>query len=148
MFYNISDLDIILLACTLFILGNDYSIPRPKSHAFNFTSVTDILRIENLWQFTSLKKLQLDNNIIEDITGLTTLVHLEWLDLSFNNIAVITGLDKLVNLKDLSLAHNRVSMVENMESLVNLHVFSLANNLLEDMENVCSNTDSIPLTSD
>lgn len=39
----------------------------------------DILRIENLWQFSNLVKLQLDNNIIEKIEGLDTLVHLEWL---------------------------------------------------------------------
>ena len=39
----------------------------------------DILRIENLWQFSGLRKLQLDNNIIERIEGLETLVHLEWL---------------------------------------------------------------------
>lgn len=39
----------------------------------------DILRIENLFQFSGLRKLQLDNNIIEKIDGLETLVHLEWL---------------------------------------------------------------------
>ena len=39
----------------------------------------DILRIENLWQFSGLIKLQLDNNIIENIEGLETLVQLEWL---------------------------------------------------------------------
>lgn len=39
----------------------------------------DILHIENLWQFTNLRKLQLDNNIIEEVKGLGTLVHLEWL---------------------------------------------------------------------
>ena len=39
----------------------------------------DILRIENLWQFSSLVKLQLDNNIIEKIEGLDTLKNLIWL---------------------------------------------------------------------
>lgn len=42
-------------------------------------SCTDILRIENLWQFLGLRKLQLDNNIIEKIDGIETLIHLEWL---------------------------------------------------------------------
>lgn len=67
-------------------------------------SFADILRIENLWQFTNLRKLQLDNNIIEDMYGLDKLTQLEWLDLSFNNIEIISGLEKLVNLKDRSLA--------------------------------------------
>ena len=39
----------------------------------------DILKIDNLDQFKSLVKLQLDNNIIERIEGLGSLVHLEWL---------------------------------------------------------------------
>ncbi len=40
---------------------------------------TDILRIDNLWSFTNLRKLQLDNNMIEKIENLHMLVHLEWL---------------------------------------------------------------------
>ena len=39
----------------------------------------DILRINNLWTFTNLRKLQLDNNIIEKIENLDLLVNLEWL---------------------------------------------------------------------
>lgn len=39
----------------------------------------DILKIENLWCFKKLTKLQLDNNIIEKIEGLDTLVTLVWL---------------------------------------------------------------------
>lgn len=38
-----------------------------------------ILKIDNLWAFTSLRKLQLDNNLIETIENLDSLVHLEWL---------------------------------------------------------------------
>lgn len=40
---------------------------------------TDILKIDNLWEFTKLTKLQLDNNIIEKIEGLESLVNLVWL---------------------------------------------------------------------
>lgn len=39
----------------------------------------DILRMENLWLFTNLTKLQLDNNIIERIEGLDRLQKLTWL---------------------------------------------------------------------
>ena len=45
----------------------------------------DILKIDNLWQFKSLVKLQLDNNIVEKIEGLDTLVNLVWLGESSNN---------------------------------------------------------------
>ena len=50
---------------------NDLVLPVPTH--------SDILQIENLWQFTNLRKLQLDNNIIEKIVGLDTLIHLQWL---------------------------------------------------------------------
>ena len=60
---------------------------------------TDIQQIENLWQFTNLTKLQLDNNIISDVKGLETLVHLEWLGtvlltIAFNSQTFYSVLDK------------------------------------------------------
>ncbi|XP_078273988.1 dynein regulatory complex subunit 3 isoform X2 [Rhinoraja longicauda] len=96
----------------------------------------NILKIDNLWQFTSLTKLQLDNNVIEKIEGLNTLSNLIWLDLSFNNIEMIEGLDELVKLEDLSLYSNRISKFENMDSLVNLQIFSIGKNHISDLESV------------
>ncbi|XP_064618992.1 dynein regulatory complex subunit 3-like [Lineus longissimus] len=95
----------------------------------------NILKIDNLWCFTSLTKLQMDNNIIEKIEGLDMLVNLVWLDLSFNNIEAIEGLDKLTRLEDLTLYNNRISRIENMETL-NLHVFSIGNNNLKELDNL------------
>ena len=48
-------------------------------------------KVENLQALLSLKRLFLDNNLIERISGLDKLVHLEWLDLSFNRIRKIEG---------------------------------------------------------
>lgn len=96
----------------------------------------NILKIDNLWEFTKLTKLQLDNNIIEKIEGLESLVNLVWLDLSFNNIEVIDNLDSLTKLEDLTLYSNRISTIENMDSLLNLHVLSLGRNQLTDLENL------------
>lgn len=39
----------------------------------------NILKIDNLWGFESLVKLQLDNNIIERIENIHFLVNLQWL---------------------------------------------------------------------
>ena len=44
-----------------------------------FLFCKDILKIDNLWSFVNLTKLQMDNNIIERIEGLEMLVNLEWL---------------------------------------------------------------------
>lgn len=45
----------------------------------------DILRMENLWCVENLTKLQLDNNIIEKIEGLESLVNLVWLGEGIKN---------------------------------------------------------------
>ncbi|KAL2101181.1 hypothetical protein ACEWY4_002942 [Coilia grayii] len=96
----------------------------------------NILKIDNLWQFTSLTKLQLDNNIIEKIEGLDSLVNLVWLDLSFNNIEKIEGLDKLVKLQDLSLFNNRISVIKNLDTMLSLEILSIGNNLLSELDSV------------
>jgi hypothetical protein len=44
-----------------------------------------------------LTRLFLDNNFIEKISGLDSLVHLVWLDLSFNRIKRIEGRDLISN---------------------------------------------------
>jgi len=96
----------------------------------------NILKIDNLWEFTFLTKLQLDNNIIEKIEGLDVLVNLIWLDLSFNNIEVIEGLTKLTRLEDLTLYNNRISKIENLDGLKCLHVFSIGNNEIKDIKDI------------
>lgn len=114
-----------------------------KEEGIHFRDVTqlrldfkNILKIDNLWQFTALTKLQLDNNIIEKIQGLDSLINLVWLDLSFNNIEVIEGLDALVKLEDLSLYNNRISEIANIDTLYNLQVLSIGNNSLDQLENL------------
>jgi hypothetical protein len=100
-------------------------------------SPADILHTENLWQFSSLRKLQLDNNIIEKIEGLETLVHLEWLDLSFNNISEVgEGLKELVSLRDLSVAHNQLTDISGFTTLTHLQSLSLASNRLAHLNQV------------
>ncbi|EGD78774.1 hypothetical protein PTSG_11782 [Salpingoeca rosetta] len=93
-----------------------------------------ILKIENLWSFTSLTHLQLDNNLIEVIEGLDELVNLEWLDLSFNCIEKLDGLSRLTKLKDLSVHHNSIKCIENLDTLEQLEVLSIGDNLLPSLE--------------
>ncbi|CAF3347660.1 unnamed protein product [Rotaria sp. Silwood2] len=115
----------------------------PKDEKLNYGEVSvlrldfrNILRMENLWLFTNLTKLQMDNNIIERIEGLDTLHKLTWLDLSFNNITRIEGLDSLTELTDLSLYNNRITAIENMDSLKKLNVFSIGNNQIDDENSI------------
>lgn len=96
----------------------------------------NILKIDNLWQFTNLVKLQLDNNFIEKINGLESLINLQWLDLSFNNIEVIEGLDSLTQLKDVTFFNNRITSVGNMDLLTELQILSIGNNQLESLSDL------------
>ncbi|KAK1877579.1 Dynein regulatory complex subunit 3 [Dissostichus eleginoides] len=94
----------------------------------------NILRIDHLWEFTSLARLNLNNNLIENIEGLDHLINLTWLDLSFNGIELIEGLESLQKLELLNLSDNKISVLENMETLERLTHFSIANNLLGELD--------------
>ncbi|KAI3359888.1 hypothetical protein L3Q82_014238 [Scortum barcoo] len=96
----------------------------------------DILMINHLWEFTSLARLDLNNNLIERIENLDRLVNLTWLNLSFNSIEKIEGLDSLRKLEMLNLSNNKISVIENMDALEKLTHFCFANNLLGQLENV------------
>jgi len=105
-----------------------------KSNSCNNT--IDVKHVSNLDGLTHLQKLQLDNNIIEEIRGLNHLVNLQWLDLSFNRIKKIEGLEQLVNLTDLSLFQNYISVLEGMDTLTKLNYFSIGNNNIPSSDSI------------
>ncbi|XP_034395891.1 dynein regulatory complex subunit 3 isoform X2 [Cyclopterus lumpus] len=96
----------------------------------------NILMIDHLWEFTSLARLDLNNNLIEKIEGLDRLINLTWLNLSFNRIEKIEGLGSLRKLEVLNLSNNSISVIENMDTLEKLSHFLIANNLLGQLDNV------------
>ena len=61
--------------------------------------------LDGLEKFTRLKKLDLSNNNISDLTPLKGLIKLEILDLSENKITSIQSLEKLTNLKALEISN-------------------------------------------
>uniref|UniRef100_A0A8C3APE5 Dynein regulatory complex subunit 3 n=1 Tax=Cyclopterus lumpus TaxID=8103 RepID=A0A8C3APE5_CYCLU len=83
----------------------------------------NILMIDHLWEFTSLARLDLNNNLIEKIEGLDRLINLTWLNLSFNRIEKIEGLGSLRKLEVLNLSNNSISVIENMDTLEKLSHF-------------------------
>ncbi|XP_071329892.1 dynein regulatory complex subunit 3 [Trachinotus anak] len=115
----------------------------PKAVAIQFHEALElhlecknILKIDNLWDFTSLTKLDLNNNVIEKIEGLDCLINLTWLNMSFNRIEKIEGLEYLRKLELLNLSSNRISVIENLDELEKLTHFFMANNLLSELDNV------------
>ncbi|XP_041634504.1 dynein regulatory complex subunit 3 [Cheilinus undulatus] len=95
-----------------------------------------ILRIDSLWEFTSLNRLDLSNNNIEKIEGLDRLLNLTWLDLSFNKLEKIEGLESLRKLEVLNLSNNRISVIENLDNVEALAHFCIGNNLIGQLDNV------------
>uniref|UniRef100_A0A3Q2Q7U4 Dynein regulatory complex subunit 3 n=1 Tax=Fundulus heteroclitus TaxID=8078 RepID=A0A3Q2Q7U4_FUNHE len=84
------------------------------------SSVSSAEAMEFLRDFTSLVRLDLNNNLIEKIWGLDHLTNLTWLNLSLNRIKNIEGLESLRKLQLLNLSNNQISLLENMDTLENL----------------------------
>ncbi|KAM9780509.1 LOW QUALITY PROTEIN: dynein regulatory complex subunit 3-like [Neosynchiropus ocellatus] len=97
-------------------------------------SYKNLLNIDNLWEFTSLTKIELNNNCIKKIEGLDHLIHLQWLNLSFNCIEKIDGLNSLRKLEFLNLTANKIKVIENMDSLEKLTLLSIAFNCIDKFE--------------
>lgn len=67
------------------------------------------MKIDNLWSFVNLTKLQMDNNIIERLEGLEMLVNLEWLGINWfiflhNNMLLIEGYKSLTDASTVVMA--------------------------------------------
>ena len=99
-------------------------------------SFKNVLKIDNLQGFQTLRKLCLDNNIIKSINNLGHLTNLTWLDLSFNCITKIDGLEKLEKLTDLSLFNNLITDIEGLEQCKILQCLSLGNNNITALDSI------------
>ncbi|XP_014889136.1 dynein regulatory complex subunit 3 isoform X1 [Poecilia latipinna] len=94
----------------------------------------NMVKMDFIHDFTSLTRLDLNNNVIQKIWGLDRLTNLTWLNLSFNKIENIGGLDSLRKLELLNLAFNNISVIKNMDTLENLTHFFISKNQIEDKE--------------
>uniref|UniRef100_A0A3P9NF29 Dynein regulatory complex subunit 3 n=1 Tax=Poecilia reticulata TaxID=8081 RepID=A0A3P9NF29_POERE len=94
----------------------------------------NMAKMDFIHDFTSLTRLDLNNNVIQKIWGLNRLTNLTWLNLSFNKIENIGGLDSLRKLELLNLAFNNISVVKNMDTLENLTHFFISKNQIRGKE--------------
>eukprot|EP00557_Chaetoceros_sp_GSL56_P006613 CAMPEP_0176488432 /NCGR_PEP_ID=MMETSP0200_2-20121128/6705_1 /TAXON_ID=947934 /ORGANISM="Chaetoceros sp., Strain GSL56" /LENGTH=163 /DNA_ID=CAMNT_0017885413 /DNA_START=790 /DNA_END=1278 /DNA_ORIENTATION=+ len=76
----------------------------------------------------NLTSLILNNNKIEQVMALESLVNLRHLDLSFNFIRRMEGLGSLRNLEVLSFYHNKIAEIDGMEDCKNIRSLSLGHN--------------------
>ena len=84
--------------------------------------------MNGLESLTNLRRLDLSNNSIENVSGLETLSKLEILNLENNNIKVIEGFDNLRSLKQLYLFSNQISQINSFNVSQTLTRVSLSGN--------------------
>ena len=85
--------------------------------------------IENLP--TTLKKLDISNNYINDLTGIEKLLNLNWINLENNKIKNISPLIKLINLIELNCSNNLINSFNDynqLGKLKNLEIFDISGN--------------------
>ncbi|PFH62451.1 hypothetical protein XA68_13518 [Ophiocordyceps unilateralis] len=85
---------------------------------------------------TTLKDLDLYDNLISHIRGLEQLPNLTSLDLSFNKIKHIKHISHMTQLKELFLVANKISRIEGLEGLDNLASLELGSNRIRELENL------------
>ncbi|XP_004712070.1 leucine-rich repeat-containing protein 49 [Echinops telfairi] len=95
-----------------------------------------ITRIQNISNLQSLIFLDLYDNQIEEISGLSTLRCLRVLLLGKNRIRKISNLENLKSLDVLDLHGNQITQIENVSHLCDLRVLNLARNLLSHVDNL------------
>ncbi len=92
----------------------------------------EIENLEGLQHSPNLRLLNLDANLISDLTPLASLRNLEELELSWNNIRDISPLAKLTNLQVLTIRDNLITDVESLRGLTNLRALLIQSNFIVD----------------
>lgn len=107
-----------------------FETPHLNKHLYlHYMSFVDI---RNLDEFTNLRVLWLENNMIGKIENLDNLTQLRCLYLQYNCISKIENLHCLTSLTTLNLSHNSISVIENLADLIALEDFNIShNNLVE-----------------
>ncbi len=102
----------------------------------------EIDNITPLNGLVSLKELNLNDNKISDISPLENLSNLDFLNLSRNEVSDISPLSDLTSLTDLNLSSNQIGTddLSNLNNLSNLNTLSLSYNYIRDISILTSLT--------
>ena len=104
----------------------------PRLSWIEFGSDGALKTIPNLKGLKSLRRLQIDDTHISDLSALSELTGLEWLRLVNNTISDVSALADLKRLKHLNLDANIISDVAPLAELSRLEVLYLENNAISD----------------
>ncbi len=99
-------------------------------------SIKNIEQLEGLGKLKTLKRLDINNQLISRISGLEELRDLKELHFRGNKITRIEGLDCLVKLEILNLDDNLITEIEGLKNLENLKCLYLDRNYIDKIKNV------------
>ncbi|XP_068140036.1 dynein axonemal light chain 1 [Drosophila tropicalis] len=79
------------------------------------------------------QKLSLSSNMIEKISGISSMKNLRVLSLARNNLKNISGIESLADtLEELWVSYNNIEKIKPLESMKVLKVFYISQNLIKD----------------
>ena len=104
----------------------------PRLQWIEFGVSPSISKLPSLKGLKTLKRLEIRDTLISDISGLEGLVSLTELNLERNVVSDISPLAKLTRLKRLELNGNVISDVSPLAGLTNLEHLNLRNNTISD----------------
>lgn len=121
-----------LKSVLLTILGKSDNYELKKSDMESITSISaqkrNIKSLKGLEYCSNLNTLDLDNNLITDVSPLSSLTKLEELWLRKNSISDISALKSLTSLQRLGLDKNELSNISPISSLTQLRTLGLTEN--------------------
>lgn len=92
--------------------------------------------VSEISSMTWLESLNLDKNLISDISPISRLVKLKSLSVSDNNIKDITGISGLTNLTELNISKNFIQDISGLSSLNRLKTLKISENLISSVSAV------------
>ena len=104
----------------------------PRLEWIEFGGDGGLKTIPTLKGLKALRRLQIDDTHISDLSALSEVTGLEWLRLVNNTIADVSALAELKRLKHLNLDANLISDVAPLAALSRLEVLYLENNAISD----------------
>ena len=131
------------------VLSEDPDWRRLAGLGLDYQNIRDLVEIVSaLSGMPNLKRLDLNDNSISDLSPLSGLANLTELDLSYNSISDLSPLSGLTNLTELGLRANSISDLSPLSGLTNLTELGLGVNLISDLSPVSGLTNLTRLRLD
>jgi Leucine-rich repeat (LRR) protein len=100
----------------------------------------EIQNLSGIGNLTNLSVLDLSSNEISNLDSLSTLTRLQDLDLEFNSVSDLSSLSGLQNLEILKLGYNQVASLDPLAGLSSLREAELSYNQVEDIDGLAGLT--------